>query len=65
MAARHRVMVLDWEVKCIKRIIPEQVTPKIKRWRLKDENIYIYIYIYRERVFSKIRLLESVQEWWE
>ena len=28
--AQHGVLVLDWEIKCSKRRIPEQVTPKIK-----------------------------------
>ena len=30
VAAQHRVLVLDWEIKCGKRRIPEQVTPEIK-----------------------------------
>ena len=35
--AAHRVLVVDWEIKCSKRRIPEQVTrvPKIKWWRPK------------------------------
>ena len=32
VAAQHRVLVLDWEIKCSKRRVPEQVTPKIKWW---------------------------------
>ena len=61
MAAQHRVLVLDWEIKCSKRRIPEQVTPNIKWWRLK-ENPKIQ---FREKVLSERRLLENVQEWWE
>ena len=62
VAAQHRVLVLDWEIKCSKRRIPEQVTPKIKWWRLKEENLKIQ---FREKVLSERRLLENVQEWWE
>ena len=60
--AEHRVLVLDWEIKCSKRRIPEQVTPKIKWWRLKEDNPKIQ---FREKVLSERRLLENVQEWWE
>ena len=62
VAAQHRVLVLDWEIKCSKRRIPEKVTPKIKWWRLKEENLKIQ---FREKVLSERRLLENVQEWWE
>ena len=62
VAAQHRVLVLDWEIKCSKRRIPEQVTPKIKWWRLKEENLKIQ---FNEKVLSERRLLENVQEWWE
>ena len=62
VAAQHRVLVLDWEIKCSKRRIPEQVTPKIKWWRLTDEKLKI---LFREKVLSERRLLENVQEWWE
>ena len=62
VAAQHRVLVLDWEIKCSERIIPEQVTPKIKWWRLKEENLKIQ---FRETVLNERRLLENVQVWWE
>ena len=35
VAAQRRVLVLDLEVKCRMRRIPEQVTPKINWRRLK------------------------------
>ena len=54
--------MLDWEIKCNKRRIPEQVTPKIKWWRLKEENLKTQ---FREEALSERRLLENVQEWWE
>ena len=38
------------------------MTPKIKWWRLKEENLKIQ---FREKVLSERRLLENVQEWWE
>ena len=60
VAAEHRVLVLDWEIKCSKRRIPEQVTPKIKWWRLQEDNLNIQ---FREKVLSERRLLENVQEW--
>ena len=41
VAVQHRVLVLNCDTKCSKRRIPEQVTPKIKWWRLKEENIKI------------------------
>ena len=62
VATQHRVLVLGWEIKCSKRRIPEQVTPKIKWWRLKEENLKIQ---FREKVLNERRLLENVQEWWE
>ena len=62
VAAQHRVLVLDWEIRCSKRRIPDQVTPKIKWWRLKDDNLNIQ---FREWVLSERRLLKRVQEWLE
>ena len=62
VAAQHRVLVLDWDIKCSKRRVPEQVTLNIKWWRLKEENLKIQ---FREKVLSERRLLENVQEWWE
>ena len=62
VAAQHRVLVLDWEIKCSKRRVPEQVTPKIKWWRLKEDNLKIQ---FREKVLNERRLLENVQELWE
>ena len=38
------------------------MTPKIKWWRLKEENLKIQ---FRENVLSEISLLENVQGWWE
>ena len=38
-----------------------QVTPKIKLWRLKEDNLRIQ---FREKQLGEIRLLESVQELW-
>ena len=54
--------MLDWEIKCGKRRIPEQVTPKIKWWRLKEDNLKIQ---FREKVMSERRLLGNGREWWE
>ena len=38
------------------------MTPKIKWWRLKEDNLNIQ---FREKVLSERRLLANVQEWWE
>ena len=38
------------------------MTPKIKWWRLKEDNLRIQ---FREKEFGESRLLESVQELWE
>ena len=38
------------------------MTPKIKWWTLKEENLKIQ---FREKVLSGRILLENVQEWWE
>ena len=62
MAAQHSVLVLDWEIKCSNRRIPEQVSVKNKWWRLKEVNLNIQ---FREKVLSERRLLENVQECWE
>ena len=43
-----------------KRRIPEPLTPKIKWWRLKEDNLKIQ---FREKVLSERGLLENVQEW--
>ena len=52
------MLVFDLEIMCSKRRIPEQVTPKIKWWRLKEENLNIQ---FIEKVLSERRLVE----WWE
>ena len=62
VTAQHRVLVLDWKINCSKRRILEQVTPKIKWWRLKEENLKNQ---FMEKVLSERRLFENVQEWWE
>ena len=38
------------------------MAPKIKWWRLKEENLKIQ---FREKVLSERRLLESVHDWWD
>ena len=45
------------EIKCSKRRIPEQVTPKLKWWRLKEDNLNIQ---FREKMLSERRLLKTV-----
>ena len=45
-----------------KKIKPEQATPTIKWWILKEDNLKVQ---FREKVMDKVRLVDCVQEWWE
>ena len=62
VAAPHIVLVLEWEIRCSKSRLPNQLTPNMKWWSLKEENLKIR---FREKVLGERRLLENVQEWWE
>ena len=56
---------LNWHIRSKEgrqRWTPEQATPRIKGWRLKEENPKIK---FRETVLVKVRPMESVHEWWE
>ena len=57
VAARCKVVVFDLVIKCSKRIRPEQLIPKMKWGRKKEENLKVQ---FREKVLSERRLLESV-----
>ena len=39
--AVHRVVVMDWEFQRDKKRKPEQATPKIKWWRLREDNLKV------------------------
>ena len=62
VAAQHRVLVMDWEIQRGKKRKPEQATPSIKWWRLREDNLKVQ---FREKVLDKVRPVECVQEWWE
>ena len=62
VAAQHRLLVMDWEIQRGKKRKPEQATPRIKWWRLKEDDPKVK---FREKVLDKVRPVESVQEWWE
>ena len=62
VAAHHRVLVMDWEIQRGKNRKPEQATPRIKWWRLKEDNLKVQ---FREKVLDKIWPVESVHECWE
>ena len=49
-----------WKKK--KKRTPEQATPRIKWWRLKEDDLKVQ---FREKVLDKVQPVESVQEWWE
>ena len=63
MAAQHEVVVMEWETKRGgKKRKPEQATPRIQWWKLKEDNLKIQ---FRVDVLENIRLVESLQELWE
>ena len=62
VAAQHRVLVMDWDIQRGKKRKPELATPRIKWWRLREDNRKVQ---FREKVLDKVRPVESVQEWWE
>ena len=62
VAAQHTVVVMDWEIQRGKKRKPEQATPRIKWWRLKEDNHKVEC---REKVLDKVRPVDCVQEWWE
>ena len=41
VAAQHRVLVMDWEIQRGKKRKPEQATPRIKWWRLREDNLKV------------------------
>ena len=61
VAAQHRVLVIDWEIQRGKKRKPEQATPRIKWWRLKEDDLKVQ---FRE-VLVKVRPVYCVREWWE
>ena len=62
VAAQHRVLFIDWEIQWGKKRKPDQATPRIKWWRLNEDDLKVQ---FREKVLDKVRPVESVQEWWE
>ena len=58
LAAQHRVLVMDWDIQRGKKRQPEQATPRIKYWRLKEDNVKVQ---FRENVFEKVRPVRNVQ----
>ena len=62
VAAQHRVVVTDWEIQRGKKRTPEQATPRIMWWRLREDNLKVQ---FREKVLDNVRPVECVQEWWE
>ena len=39
VAAQNRLLVMDWEIQRVKKRKPEQATPRIKWWRLKEDDL--------------------------
>ena len=61
VAAHHRVVVMDWEIQRGKKRKPEQATPRIKWWRLREDNLKVQ---FREKVLE-VRPVKCVREWWK
>ncbi len=61
VAAQHKLLVLDWEFKAEKKKRPERMAPRIKWWRLKEEQSRTQ---FKEKVLDGVQRLEGVQEWW-
>ena len=59
VAAQHRVLVMDLDIQRGKKRKPEQATPRIKWWRLREDNLKVQ---FREKVLDKVRPVESLQE---
>ena len=60
VAAQHIMMlVMDWEIQRGKKRKPEKATPRIKWWRLKEDDLKVQ---FREKVLDKVRPVESVQD---
>ena len=53
---------MDWEIQRGKKRKPEQATPRIKWWRLSEDNLKVQ---FREKMLDKVRPVECVHEWWE
>lgn len=62
VAAQHRLVVLDWVMKSVKKCSLTQVSWKIKWWRLKEESMK---HKFQEKVLKEAELPEGVNEWWE
>ena len=41
VADKHMVLVMDWEMQWGKKRKPEQATPRIKLWRLKEDDLKV------------------------
>ena len=61
VASQHKVVVIDLEFRAVKKGRPERGAPKIKWWRLKDENLKRE---FKERVLERVEPLDEVQDWW-
>ena len=61
VAPQHRVVCVDWEFVSGKKTRPQNVKPKIKWWRLKEEVLRSK---FKQKVLGRLSLPENVQEWW-
>lgn len=59
LSAQHKIVVTDWEFRAVKKKRPQRGAPRIKWWRLKDDNLKSE---FKERVLGRIEPLEEVQD---
>ncbi|XP_068200663.1 uncharacterized protein [Palaemon carinicauda] len=59
--AQHRLVIIDCRLKNCRRSIKMRMDPKIKWWKLKEEELRA---LFKERLLEAVRLHEDVQEWW-
>lgn len=62
VAAQHKLVVVDSEITVKKRKIQQRTAPKIKWWKLKDDELKRK---FKERVQERMSTTDCVQNWWE
>ena len=61
LTTQHRLVVVDCELKSVRRG-RQEVTPRIKWWKLREEESKTR---FKEEVMREITPKESVNEWWK
>ncbi|XP_068205284.1 craniofacial development protein 2-like [Palaemon carinicauda] len=61
VAVQHRLVVIDCRVRNYRRSKKTIIDPKIKWWKLKEEELRV---LFKERVLEAVRLHDDVKELW-